>query len=101
MTPAPSARKNTTSSVTKSSTNNPRKSFGGRPMKHFHATAVMISTSFIATALLLSSCESSQTVKNRLVAPAQAEVDLRRALDAGAISQSEYEEELKELRDRD
>ena len=70
-------------------------------MKHFHATAVMIAASLVATALLVTSCGSSQTVNNRLVPPAQAEADLKRALDTGAITQSEYEEELKELRSGD
>jgi hypothetical protein len=70
-------------------------------MKRSYATAAMIAVSVVATAPLLSSCGSSQTVHNRLVPQAQAEADLRRALDAGAISQSEYQEELNELRDGD
>ena len=68
-------------------------------MKRVHATAVMMAASLVATALLLASCGSSQTVNNRLVPPAQAEADLKRALDAGVITQSEYQEELEELRD--
>jgi uncharacterized lipoprotein YmbA len=67
-------------------------------MKSFHATAVMIAASLIGTAMLLAACGSSETVSNRLVSPAQAEADLKRARDVGAISQDEYEEELEELR---
>ena len=40
----------------------------------------------------------STTINNRLVPPAQEEADLKRALDVGAISQSEYEEQLSKLR---
>lgn len=47
---------------------------------------------------LLASCGSSSEVHNRLVPQAQAEADLQRALQAGAISQSEYEEQLEKLR---
>lgn len=70
-------------------------------MKRFHVTAITIAASLVATALLLASCGSSQTVNNRLVPQAQAEADLKRALDAGVITQSEYQEELEELRDGD
>ena len=70
-------------------------------MKPFHANVAMICAALVATAPLLASCASSQTVKNRLVPQAQAETDLRRALDAGAMTQSEYEEELEKLRDGD
>jgi hypothetical protein len=67
-------------------------------MKQFHATAVMAAASLVATALLLTSCGSdSTTVTNRMVPPAQAEADLKRALDVGAITQSEYEEQLDKL----
>ena len=58
----------------------------------------MIAASLGAAAVLLTACGSSQTVTNRLVPQAQAEADLKRALDAGAISQSEYQEELDKLR---
>ncbi len=68
-------------------------------MKQFHATAVMAAASLIAAALLLASCGSdSTTINNRLVPPAQEEADLKRALDAGVISQSEYEEQIDKLR---
>jgi uncharacterized lipoprotein YmbA len=70
-------------------------------MKQFHATAVMIAASLVASALLLTSCGSSQTVHNRLVPQAQAEADLKRALDAGAISPTEYQEQLDRLRSGD
>jgi hypothetical protein len=67
-------------------------------MKQFHATALMAAASLVATAMLLTSCGSdSTTVTNRLVPPAQEEADLKRALDAGAITQSEYEEQLDKL----
>jgi hypothetical protein len=68
-------------------------------MRRSHATIIMIAASMVASALLLTSCGSSQTVHNRLVPQAQAEADLKRALDAGIISQSEYEDQLEELRD--
>jgi hypothetical protein len=67
-------------------------------MKQFHTAAVVTAASLVATALLLSSCGSSQTVSNRLVPQAQAEADLQRALDDGAISQSEYQDQLQKLR---
>ena len=68
-------------------------------MKQFHATALMAAASLVATAMLLTSCGSdSTTVTNRLVPPAQEEADLKRALDFGAITQSEYEEQLDKLR---
>jgi hypothetical protein len=68
-------------------------------MKRIHATAIMMAASMVATALLLAACGSSNTMHNRLVPQAQAEADLKRALDAGIISQSEYEDQLEELRD--
>ena len=68
-------------------------------MKRVHATAIMIAASMVASALLLTACGSSNTMHNRLVPPAQAEADLKRALDAGIITQSEYEYQLEELRD--
>ena len=68
-------------------------------MKQFHATAVMAAVLLVATTMLLTSCGSdSTTINNRLVPPAQEEADLKRALDAGAISQSEYEDQLEKLR---
>jgi hypothetical protein len=68
-------------------------------MKQLHATAMMAAASLVATAMLVASCGSdSTTVTNRLVSPAQEEADLKRALDAGAISQSEYEEQIDKLR---
>ncbi len=42
---------------------------------------------------------SDTTVNNRLVPPEQAAADLKRAYDAGIISQDEYEEEMEKLRD--
>lgn len=71
-------------------------------MKQFHATSVMIVALLVTTTMLLTSCGSdSTTVNNRLVPLAQSEADLKRALDAGAISQSEYEEQLNKLRSGD
>jgi hypothetical protein len=67
-------------------------------MKHSHYSTITISAALVATALLLASCGSSQTVNNRLVPPAQAEADLKRALDAGAITASEYQEQVDKLR---
>ena len=68
-------------------------------MKLFHIPAMMAAASLVATAMLLTSCgSSSTTVTNRLVPPAQEEADLKRALDYGAITQSEYEEQLNKLR---
>jgi hypothetical protein len=44
-------------------------------------------------------CGSSETVVvNRLVTPEQEAQDLRRALDFGAINQSEYDQQLRKLR---
>ena len=69
-------------------------------MKPFPVNAVMIVASLVATALLLASCGASDstTVVNRLVPPAQEEADLKRALDVGAISPAEYQEQLNKLR---
>ena len=67
-------------------------------MKRFHA-AVMIAASLVATAMLLTACGSDSThVTNRLVPLAQEETDLKRALDYGALTQSEYEEQLEKVR---
>jgi hypothetical protein len=68
-------------------------------MKQFHATTMMAAAALVATAVLLTSCGSDNTtITNRLVPPAQEQADLKRALDAGALSQSEYEEQLDKLR---
>lgn len=68
-------------------------------MKHFHASFVMIAASLLAAALLLTACGSDTTVHNRLVSPEQSAADLKRALDAGIISQDEYQEEMEKLQD--
>jgi major membrane immunogen (membrane-anchored lipoprotein) len=75
--------------------------FGSEAMKRFPVTAVMIGASMVATALLLTACGSSNTVNNRLVPQAQAEADLKRALDAGIISQAEYQKQIEEVRSGD
>jgi hypothetical protein len=67
-------------------------------MRRVNATTVMIAVSLVASALLLASCGSSQTVHNRLVPNTQAEADLKRALDAGAITPDEYQEQIERLR---
>jgi hypothetical protein len=54
-----------------------------------------------ATAMLVTACGSSSESHNRLVPPEQQASDLKRALDAGIISQDEYEEEMEKLRDGD
>jgi hypothetical protein len=65
-------------------------------------TAVLVAAVLVAMPILLASCGSDETtVTNRLVSPAQEEADLKRALDAGAITQSEYEEQLEKLRSGD
>jgi hypothetical protein len=65
-------------------------------MKRSHASAII---ALAAAALLLASCGSSETVNNRLVSPEQSSADLKRALDSGAITQKEYEEEMEKLSD--
>ena len=73
--------------------------FGSGLMKQIRAAGLMAPALLVATAILLTSCGSdSTTINNRLVPPAQEEADLKRALDVGAISQSEYEEQLSKLR---
>jgi len=69
-------------------------------MKRFPLHILSIAASLVATALLLASCGESEstTVVNRLVSPAQEEADLKRALDAGAITPDEYQEQLQKLR---
>ncbi|MET1025682.1 MAG: hypothetical protein ABWY00_00835 [Dongiaceae bacterium] len=48
--------------------------------------------------LLLTACGSSHTeVTNRLVTQEQQMTDLKRALDYGAISQTEYNEQTKKV----
>jgi hypothetical protein len=69
-------------------------------MKAFHPATVM-GVSLLAVSLLLASCGSSETVNNRLVPPEQSAADLKRALDAGAITQEEYNDEMEKLRDSD
>jgi len=67
-------------------------------MKHIHATAIMMTASLLAAGTLLASCgSSSTTVTNRLVTEQQQETDLKRALDAGAITQDEYQEAIDKL----
>ncbi len=68
-------------------------------MKKSPASIVMAATALLAAALLLAACGSSQTVHNRMVPPEQSAADLKRALDAGIISQDEYEEEMEKLQD--
>ncbi|MDY0884502.1 hypothetical protein ACFPL7_04220 [Dongia soli] len=67
-------------------------------MTRSYVTAATIAASLVATALLLASCGSDhKTITNRLVPMAQSEADLRRALDMGAISQSEYNDQIDRL----
>jgi hypothetical protein len=68
-------------------------------MKRSHASIAMAAAALAVTALLLASCGSSQTVHNVMVPPEQSAADLKRALDAGIITQDEYEEEMEKLRD--
>jgi hypothetical protein len=70
-------------------------------MKRSHISPALIATSLFATALLVTACGSSSEVHNRLVPPQQQAADLKRALDAGIISQAEYEKEMEKLRDAD
>jgi hypothetical protein len=71
-------------------------------MTRSYVTAATIAASLVASALLLASCGSDHTtITNRLVPPAQSEADLKRALDAGAISQSEYNDQIDKLRSGD
>jgi hypothetical protein len=66
-------------------------------MMRVPVAALMIAASLATVAPLLASCGSSNTMTNRLVPQAQAEADLQRALQAGAITQSEYEDQLEKL----
>jgi len=68
-------------------------------MKRSRFSVAMIAASLVAAGLLLTACGSSSTVHNRLVPPEQSAADLKRALDAGIISQDEYEKEMEKLRD--
>jgi len=68
-------------------------------MKRCHFSVAMIAASLLAASLLLTACGSSETVNNRLVSPEQSAADLKRALDAGIISQDEYQEEMEKLQD--
>lgn len=68
-------------------------------MKRSHLSLTMIAAALFATALLVTACGSSSETHNRLVSPQQQAADLKRALDAGIISQDEYEEEMEKLRD--
>jgi ABC-type phosphate/phosphonate transport system substrate-binding protein len=70
-------------------------------MKRSHLSLAMIAASLFATAMLVTACGSSSESHNRLVPPEQQASDLKRALDAGIISQDEYEEEMEKLRDGD
>ena len=56
----------------------------------------------LAAAAILagSGCGSDETVVNRMVSPQQEQADLKRALDAGVISQSEYNEQIRKLTSR-
>jgi hypothetical protein len=67
-------------------------------MKQIHA-AVLMAVSLLSASMLLASCGSSETVNNRLVSPEQSAADLQRALQSGAITQEEYNEEMKKLHD--
>jgi hypothetical protein len=69
-------------------------------MKRSSVSIAMIAASLVASALLLTGCGgSSETAHNRMVPPEQSAADLKRALDAGIISQDEYEEEMEKLQD--
>ena len=68
-------------------------------MKSFRAPVLSIAGSLLSAGLLLSSCGSSETVNNRLVTPEQSAADLQRALQSGAITQEEYNDEMEKLRD--
>lgn len=68
-------------------------------MKRSHLSLTMIAASLFATSLLVTACGSSSETHNRLVSPQQQAADLKRALDAGIISQDEYQEEMEKLQD--
>lgn len=50
-----------------------------------------------AVGLLPAGCGSDETVVNRMVSPQQEQADLKRALDAGVISQTEYNEQVRKV----
>lgn len=68
-------------------------------MKHLRTSALLMALVVLAAAPLLTACSSDVTVHNRLVSPEQSAADLRRALDAGIISQDEYNDEIEKLND--
>jgi len=69
-------------------------------MQRSPAPIAMIAAALLAAGLLLAGCGgSSETVHSRMVPPEQSAADLKRALDAGAITQDEYEDEMKKLQD--
>ena len=68
-------------------------------MQRSHTALAMIAASLLATGLLVAACGSSSETHNRLVSPQQQATDLKRALDAGIISQDEYQEEMEKLHD--
>jgi hypothetical protein len=68
-------------------------------MKRSHISLAMIAAALLAAGFLVTACGSSSEVHNRLVPPEQQAADLKRALDAGIISQAEYEKEMEKLRD--
>jgi hypothetical protein len=50
-----------------------------------------------AAILACPGCGSDETVVNRMVSPQQESADLKRALDAGVITQAEYNEQIRKL----
>jgi hypothetical protein len=50
-----------------------------------------------AAMLATSGCGSEETVVNRMVSPQQELADLKRALDAGVITPSEYSQQIQKL----
>jgi hypothetical protein len=68
-------------------------------MKRSEVSLALIAASLFATALLVTACGSDSEVHNRLVSPQQQAADLKRALDAGIISQDEYQDEMEKLSD--
>jgi hypothetical protein len=68
-------------------------------MQRSHIPLAMIAASLFAVGLMVTACGSSTEVHNRLVSPQQQAADLKRALDAGIISQAEYQKEMEKLHD--
>jgi hypothetical protein len=62
-------------------------------------TASALRTAVVAAALALAACGSSSqaTVTNRMVTPDQELRDLQRALDAGAITPAEYQQQRQKI----